>query len=67
MGGLCGHFSKYMGHLCLTKSYYMGGGYCCVQHSFIGNRLLTFDRYIEPNVPVSIKILNPNLLVFLLC
>ena len=31
------------------------------------NLLLTFDRYIKWNVPVSIKISNPNLPVFLLC
>ena len=30
------------------------------------NQLLTFDRYIESNVPVSIKISYPNLPVFLL-
>ena len=31
------------------------------------NLLLTFDRYIKSNVLVSIKILNHNLPVFLLC
>ena len=31
------------------------------------NPLLTFDRYIIWNVPVSIKLPNPNLPVFLLC
>ena len=47
-----------MGHCCLKKIDYMGGG---------ENLLLKFDRYIKLNVPVSIKILNPNLSVFLLC
>ena len=49
-----------MGHWCLKKSDYMGGW-------VIGNQLLTFDRYIKWNVPVSIKISKPNLPVFLLC
>ena len=31
------------------------------------NQILTFDRYIKWNVPVSNKIANPNLPVFLLC
>ena len=31
------------------------------------NQLVTFDRYIKWNVAVSIKILNSNLFVFLLC
>ena len=31
------------------------------------NQLLMFNRYIKSNVPVSIKISNPNLPVFLLC
>ena len=48
-----------MGHLCLKKSDYMGGGVLSE------NRLLEFDRYIKWNVPVSIKILNLNLPVFL--
>ena len=34
---------------------------------FSENRLLTFDRYIEWNNPVSIKISNFNLPVFLPC
>ena len=46
---------------CLKKSDYMDGGVLSE------NWLLTFDRYIKWNVPVSIKILNPNLPVFLLC
>ena len=50
-----------MGHWCLNKSDYMGGGVLSENH------ILTFDRYIKWNVPVSIKILNPNLPVFLLC
>ena len=50
-----------MGHWGLKKSDYMGGGVLSE------NRLLTFDRYIKWNVPVSIKISNPNLPVFLLC
>ena len=54
MGGWCGHFSNYMGHWCLKISDYMGGGVLSE------NRLLTFDRYIESKVPVSIKIANPN-------
>ena len=61
MGGWCGHFSNYMGHWCLKKSDYMGG---CV---LVENQLLTFDRYIKWNVPVSIKLSNPNLPVCLLC
>ena len=44
-----------MGHWCLKKSDYMGGGVLSE------NRLLTFDRYIKWNVPVI------NLPVFLLC
>ena len=50
-----------MGHWCLKKPDYMGGGVISE------NRLLMSDRYIELNVPVSIKISNPNLPVFLLC
>ena len=50
-----------MGHWCLKKSDYMGGGVLSE------NRLLKIDRYIKWNVPVSIKILYPNLPVFLLC
>ena len=52
-----------MGHWCLKKSDYMGGGVLSE------NRLLTFDRYINPLsiVPVSIKILNHNLPVLLSC
>ena len=50
-----------MDHWCLKKSDFMGGGVLSE------NRLLMFDRYIKWNVPVSIKILNPNLPVFLLC
>ena len=50
-----------MGHWCLKKSDYMGGGVL----SEI--RLLTFDRYIKWKVPVSIKISNPILPVFLSC
>ena len=50
-----------MGHWCLKKSNYMGGGVLSEK------RLLMFDRYIQWNVPVSIKISNPNLPVFLLC
>ena len=59
MGGWRIHFSNYMGHWCLKKPDYMGVGF----YQKIG----TFDRYIELNVPVSIKISNPNLPVFLLC
>ena len=47
-----------MGHWCLKKPDYMGGGVLSE------NRLLAFDRYIKSNVPVSIKILNPNQPVF---
>ena len=50
-----------MGHWCLKKSDYMGGWVLSE------NQLLIFDRYIKWNVPVSIKISNPNLPVFLLC
>ena len=50
-----------MGHWCLKKSDYMGG------RVLSENQLLTFDRYIKWNVPVSIKISNPSLPVFLLC
>ena len=50
-----------MGHWCLKKSDYMGGGVLSE------NRLLMFDGYIKWNVPVSIKILNLNLPVFLSC
>ena len=39
----------------------MGGGFLSE------NLLLTFDRYIKLNVPVSIKISHSNLHVFLLC
>ena len=61
MGGGCKHFSNYIGHWCLKKSDYTGGGVLSE------NRLLMFDRYIKSIVPVSIKISNPNLPVFLLC
>ena len=50
-----------MGHWCLKKSDYMGGGVLSE------NWLLTFDRYIKWDVPVSIKISNLNLPVFLSC
>ena len=50
-----------MGHWCLKKSDYLGGGV------LFENQLLRFDGYIELNVPVSIKISYPNLPVFLLC
>ena len=50
-----------MGHWCLKKSDYMGGGVLSE------NRLLTFDRYIKWNIAVSIKISNLNLPVLLLC
>ena len=50
-----------MGHWCLKKSDNMGGGVLSE------NWLLMFDRYIKWNVPVSIKITNPNLPVVLLC
>ena len=50
-----------MGHWCLKISDYMGGWVLSE------NRLLTFDMYIKWNVPVSIKLSNPNLHVFLLC
>ena len=50
-----------MGHWCLKISDYMDGGVLSE------NPLLTFDRFIKWNVPVLIKILNPNLPVFLLC
>ena len=50
-----------MGHWCLKKSDYMGGWVLSE------NQLLTIDRYIKWNVPVSIKISNPNLPLFLLC
>ena len=56
MGGWCIFF-----HWCLKKFDYMGGGVLSE------NWLLMFDRYIKSNVPVSIKILKPNLPVFLLC
>ena len=48
-----------MGHWCLKKFDDMGGWVLSE------NWLLTFDRYIKLNVPVSIKILNPNLPAFL--
>ena len=48
-----------MGHWCLKNSEYMGGGVLSE------NWLLAFNRYIESNVPVSIKISNLNLPVFL--
>ena len=47
-----------MGNWCLKRSDYMGGGVLSE------NWLQMFDRYIKWNVPVSIKILNPNLPVF---
>ena len=50
-----------MGHWCLKKSDYMGGWVLSE------NWLLAIHRYIKWNVPVSIKISNPNLHVFLLC
>ena len=50
-----------MGHWCLKKSDYMGGGV------LLENWLLMFDMYIKWNIPVSVKISNPNLPVFLLC
>ena len=50
-----------MGHWCLKKSDYMGGG--VLWNSWLSK----FDRYIKWNVPVSIKISNPNLPVALLC
>ena len=50
-----------MGHWCLKKSDHMGGWI------LLENLLLTFDRFIKWNVPVSIKMSNPNLPVFLLC
>ena len=50
-----------MGHWCLKKSEYMGGWVLSE------NQLETIDRYIKWNVPVSIKILNANVPVFLLC
>ena len=50
-----------MGHWCLKKPDYMGGGVLSK------SRFLAFDRYIKLNVPVSIKMSNPNLPVFLLC
>ena len=51
-----------MGHWCLKKSDYMGGGV------LLENLLLTYERYIKWNVPAaSIKISNPNLPFFLLC
>ena len=49
-----------MAHWCLKKSHYMGGG-------VLSENLLPMnDRYIKWNVPVSIKMSNPNLPVFLL-
>ena len=45
-----------MGHWCLKKSDNMGGGVLSE------TLLLTFDRYIELNLSVSIKISNPNCL-----
>ena len=60
MGGWFGYFTNYMGHWCLKKYDYMGGGVLSE------NLLLTFDRYIKSNVPVSTKILNHNLPVYLL-
>ena len=50
-----------MGHWCMKKSEYIGGGVLSE------NWLKTIDRYIKWNVPVSIKIWNPNLPVFLFC
>ena len=49
-----------MGHWSLKKTDYMGGGVLSE------NLLLTFDRYIKSNVPVSIKISNHNRPVYLL-
>ena len=54
-------FFKLYGSLVFEKSDYMGGGVLSEKG------LLKFDRYIKWNVPVSIKISNPNLPVFLLC
>ena len=51
-------FFKLYGSLVFEK---MGGGVLSE------NQLLAFDRYIKWNVPVSNKISNPNLPVFLLC
>ena len=53
-------FSNYMGHSCLKKSDYMGGGVLSE------NWLLTFDRYIKLNVPVSIKI-SKQICLFFCC
>ena len=50
-----------MGHWCLKKSDCMGGWVLSE------NWFLTIHRYIKWNVPVSIKISNPNLPVFALC
>ena len=61
MGFWCIHFFKLYGSLVFEKTDYMGGGVLSE------NRKLTFDRYIKSNVPVSIKISNPNLPVFLVC
>ena len=52
--------------------YFSMGGWCGHLSNYMGhwclkNRLLTFDRYIKSNVPVSIKSLNHNPPVFLLC
>ena len=49
-----------MGHWCLKKSDYMGGGVLSE------NQCPMFDRYIKWNVSVSVKISSPNLPVFLL-
>ena len=55
-------FFKLYGSLVFEKkSDYMGGGVLSK------NWLLLFDRYIQSNVPVSIKISNSNLPVFLFC
>ena len=50
-----------MRHWCLKKIDNMGGGVLSE------NWILMFERNIKSNVPVSIKILNPILPVFLLC
>ena len=36
MDGWCRHFSNYMGHLCLTKSDFMGGGSRSINNSVGG-------------------------------
>ena len=53
--------SKESAQGCLKNSDYMGDGVLSE------NWLLMLDWYIKWNVPVSIKISNPYLPVFLLC